>query len=752
MAVNPIKDIILDLFSDNSNGDITASDMRQFVDGIWEDKERKINKYKTLNNAFQDTNLYQLDIFIIVEEIADSKNGIYVSLINQPNNEADIAQVANLTKNDVFEVQTYTDMLNISANKGDICTVIDDVQTYIYNGNNWAYFLSYETIREGIKDNIVSDDSLWSSQKISDYITNISNNHVHSITDITNLENILLNIEQNLSEKLENKDGKGSGNFKIFDNNGSSLEILNTPDTNAIVSKSLLLEPNSLSITNYNEKLQIINDINESYISITENAIQSKIITLKAGEAPKTQYVPILDDDITNKNYVDTKFSNIPDITNFATKDYVDIRDLYKVNKAGDVMTGALNIVYGSTNTGIIIQNSSLMEPYNDWMITNSDTKQLQIRKRNNYNLQDNGIIIDDNAHLLELYDKLYYDTEEMATVQYVQDQNILQDVFIASKVSKSGDVMTGKLISAGLETSLGTNIRLQEYQYSNSPVIEYAGITYNSFGTGTPGFSNPSIIFNLEDSIGNDVGVFPIDLVIKSQGTYHKVWTSDNDGVDSGLDADKLDGMEPIDLPINIETVAALDLKYDKTGGIISGNVSVQGNIETLELTAQNVSSNALSVHGISTLNKTNINDDVFINNNKSISVSGIVYANDMQVSGIPEFNDNIIIGKSLNDNPKIIFYDDNTSQEVSLAYDKTTDELLFTSDAYIDSKIYHEDNLDVYEKFEHINSSIGPNDANKPIVLNSNGKIDPSMLDVSVFYYVGSWTPNPYFRGWSN
>jgi len=44
---------------------------------------------------------------------------------------------------------------------------------------------------------------------------------------------------------------------------------------------------------------------------------------------------------------------------------------------------------------------------------------------------------------------------------------------------------------------------------------------------------------------------------------------------------------------------------------------------------------------------------------------------------------------------------------------------------------------------KTEFIEVSLGGQDQGKPIVLNSQGKVDPSMLDVSSFYYVGPWTP---------
>lgn len=48
-----------------------------------------------------------------------------------------------------------------------------------------------------------------------------------------------------------------------------------------------------------------------------------------------------------------------------------------------------------------------------------------------------------------------------------------------------------------------------------------------------------------------------------------------------------------------------------------------------------------------------------------------------------------------------------------------------------------------DVYEKSEYISASNGVDDAGKPIVLNTSGKVDPSMLDLSSLTYVGSFTP---------
>ena len=49
-----------------------------------------------------------------------------------------------------------------------------------------------------------------------------------------------------------------------------------------------------------------------------------------------------------------------------------------------------------------------------------------------------------------------------------------------------------------------------------------------------------------------------------------------------------------------------------------------------------------------------------------------------------------------------------------------------------------------ETYSKSEHISLSNGPGDQGKPIILNAQGQIDPSMLDSSTFYYVGNYDPS--------
>jgi hypothetical protein len=59
--------------------------------------------------------------------------------------------------------------------------------------------------------------------------------------------------------------------------------------------------------------------------------------------------------------------------------------------------------------------------------------------------------------------------------------------------------------------------------------------------------------------------------------------------------------------------------------------------------------------------------------------------------------------------------------------------------------SDVGHTHNDIYFREDEYISSSDGADDAGKPIVLNSVGQIDPSMIDTSSFYYVDGFTPVP-------
>ena len=51
-----------------------------------------------------------------------------------------------------------------------------------------------------------------------------------------------------------------------------------------------------------------------------------------------------------------------------------------------------------------------------------------------------------------------------------------------------------------------------------------------------------------------------------------------------------------------------------------------------------------------------------------------------------------------------------------------------------YVNSEGFYEESLGAFEEADHIDTSAGAGDAGKPIVLNSNGKIDNSMIEASL------------------
>jgi hypothetical protein len=465
MAINPIKDETLNLFPDNTDGDITASDMRQYIDNIWKDKERKINKYPNLSEAFAHSELYQLDIFLITKEPIQSKNGIYVSLINQPNNETEIVQVANLTKNDVLEVPVYNEMLLLNVNKGDICTVTQDFQTYIFDGTEWKAFLSDVSIQNAIKDDLINPNTLWSSEKILERITTLSTDHTHTIQEIENLEYMLTYLETKTNEKMDLNEPKGFGTFNLIrcENSLNKIVISNASNLNSSPTKSTVIDETSLSIKNTLSSFNLKHGLT-SYISIETNGIESPVMEFKSGEAPKTQYDPIREIDITNKKYVDDKIDNLPDITNFATVEYVDQQDAFKVSKSGDMMTGGLKLEYSSNSfSGVSLRNTILGNPLLEWAIGNNDNNQFIINKYENSNLFNTGIFINEDANDLLLYNNgLSYNGLDIATIEYVDTENIKQDLLILNKVNKTGDDMSGSLKALGLETKRSSYLKLQ--------------------------------------------------------------------------------------------------------------------------------------------------------------------------------------------------------------------------------------------------------------------------------------------------
>ena len=102
------------------------------------------------------------------------------------------------------------------------------------------------------------------------------------------------------------------------------------------------------------------------------------------------------------------------------------------------------------------------------------------------------------------------------------------------TKVSKSGDTLSGdlQLLTHNLKFNNG-NYEVHCVLQGDDNFVIYAPFHTMAFGT----TSNNSVVID--------------------GGT---IWHSSNDGSGSGLDADKLDGMEPIELPVSTAVQAKID------------------------------------------------------------------------------------------------------------------------------------------------------------------------------------------------
>ena len=109
---NQIKQNTLNLFLDGIANNITAQDMRIFVDNIWDDKENGIRKISNLSDITGETHVESGDVIICDGTGIDPKEaGIY------------IANQANPNSSDLRLVTGYVPTIPDNGNDGEILSI-----------------------------------------------------------------------------------------------------------------------------------------------------------------------------------------------------------------------------------------------------------------------------------------------------------------------------------------------------------------------------------------------------------------------------------------------------------------------------------------------------------------------------------------------------------------------------------------------------------------------------------------------------
>jgi hypothetical protein len=173
---------------------------------------------------------------------------------------------------------------------------------------------------------------------------------------------------------------------------------------------------------------------------------------------------------------------------------------------------------------------------------------------------------------------------------------------------------------------------------------------------------------------------------------------------------------------PIKIEDlVIEVNGKLNKSGDTMTGQLNVEENIHCDNLYSRNeITARSIISTGI------NANSNSAIQFNYMNGLNGVLFYDNAETTLENKFKLDLTTAEE----GYVIWHEGNftPADKSDVGHTHTRNEIT---------------DLDTYQKSEHISISNGIPDAGKPIVLNSSGVIDSSMLDVSVFYYVGPFNP---------
>ncbi len=109
---NLIKQSTLNLFLDNVVDNITAADMREFVNNVWGDKENSIRKLNNLSNITAEVGIEQNDVIVCT---TGADEGLYIALVANPT----VADLQKITSQ-ISEIPNGVDGQILSQQNGQL--------------------------------------------------------------------------------------------------------------------------------------------------------------------------------------------------------------------------------------------------------------------------------------------------------------------------------------------------------------------------------------------------------------------------------------------------------------------------------------------------------------------------------------------------------------------------------------------------------------------------------------------------------
>jgi len=346
----------------------------------------------------------------------------------------------------------------------------------------------------------------------------------------------------------------------------------------------------------------------------------------------------------------------------------------------------------------------------------------------------------------------------EIANKDYVDSENAVQDTLIVGleedKVSKTGDIMTGGLTlnTAGIGVSVSgryvaytegiiitmtgapldnmmVRLKIVMNGYSSqitAPEIDIQGYYYA--GTGDP--QVPYIL----STAARASGIILDEVYFYEDAVSHQpcIWIGSVDGFGYSQTA-------------SVELVSGS--KESTIVSIVAGpkpTDGIRGNLAKIMHTILDDGTVPFSGEALKVWTNVKVGDGV---DGNSIAIRGTTADQNAYLRLKRPDNSDLawFYANDAEDHVSLKLLDDTGTLHTDFAFLRDgnisggalapTDAGHLTRKDYVDNRSY--------SKSQHIDSSAGLGDAAKPIVLNAQGQIDPSMLDTSTFYYVSPFTP---------
>ena len=425
------KDYILGLFPDNVNNEITASDLRIFVNAIFDEKVDITSIQDNLVSTDRDKPLSANQGRVLDEKIQD-----VLLKINQKEDSLGVGSYHQVLATGANGNKEWIDLPNYE--QVYVYDKLDSVSSTLALSANQGRILS-----ERISSNASSINLINTS--IVDIDTRVTQNSQEIATNVSNIDTITVNIDDILNNKIPNLQNKDtvletkintnssdilqiqtdiSGIQSTLANHSTDISSLQNKDTqieNDILSLDSRVSTNETNISNINAKLGNVDIIGlESRVTVVEGNYAS----LDSRITSNTDNISNINANISNiQGQVTTNATNISTLTGRVSTNESDI---VNINNSINTINGSISNLSPRVSTN----ETNISDLQSQIVRLDAADAALQNDINTNRSLIDRNITdITNNKQDIELIQQEQIEQNEKIQQNYVLTQNNLANV-----------------------------------------------------------------------------------------------------------------------------------------------------------------------------------------------------------------------------------------------------------------------------------------------------------------------------------